>query len=312
MYEVAIPTENKVDSLYAIDSIMGQIASSQNYNSPNAKGNKSIYQRYPTIQATPEKITKNEQSFGAESKFNKLKDNRILKNSILRNGSMRSDRPITISEMNAYNVEQKEIHKKPAVDMTKTKEFQKSGESYHKTEICYYKTPDGGYHKLPDDSYHKKSEGCYVKLDNGNFKKLNELSNSTNLNNESISKSIHVKSNVMKFLKRSKSHTPGTIREMQKEKERISINGPATKALHSQNQHSPASTTTNQQQSMQQPNRRVMVTMIDGGLPVVATSKPHVTKLSKEKEKEMQKNRTNNLKVNNYILIYLLLNTYEF
>jgi hypothetical protein len=37
-----------------------------------------------------------------------------------------------------------------------------------------------------------------------------------------------------------------------------------------------------------------------------------VTKLSKEKEKEMQKNRTNNLKVNNYILIYLLLNTYEF
>jgi MAP/microtubule affinity-regulating kinase len=303
MFAVEPLNENKINFDSNLTNKMGQITSSnsQAYNSPNGKINKSIYQRYSTIQSTPEKVTKTEPAYGPE-RIHKVKDTRIMRNPILRNSSMRtpSDRPTTISEINAYNTDKKDALKNPAVDLSKTKEFHRSGESYHKTEICYYKTPDGGFQKLPDDSYHKRTDNCYIKLETGQFQKLNEISNSTNLNNDSLTKSMRVKNNVMKFLKRSKSHTPATIREMQKEKERdrtsnMTTNKPLQQHLQLQNQQL---SVTNQQQPPHQPNRRVMVTMIDGGLPVVATSKVHATKPSKEREKELQKNRNNTSKVN--------------
>lgn len=95
-------------------------------------------------------------------------------------------------------------------------------EGYHKTDSCYYKTPDGGYHKLPPDSYHKMSEICYNKLPDGSFKRLIDVENANNsgpinttgsdgsTNNSGQSK---VRSQVIRFLKRSKSHTPATAKD---------------------------------------------------------------------------------------------------
>lgn len=142
-------------------------------------------------------------------------------------------------------------------------------EGYHKTEHCYYKRPDGGYIKLPPDSFHKTSEGCYTKLMDGTFVRVessyNKIcgSNQSTQNQTQASESTQgsrQKSNVLRFLKRSKSHTPSTMKEMQKEKER------EREKLHNQIVERNMSA-----QGAQ--NRRVMVTMIDGGLPVLATSK---------------------------------------
>lgn len=181
-----------------------------------------------------------------------------------------------------------EIHQEFA-----SNEFFKSGEGYHKTEICYYKTKDGGYHKLPKDSYHKMTEGCYMKLADGSFRRLNELSN--NYKNATIDGGssevahIRVKNNVMRFLKRSKSHTPSTMRQLQKEKEKIAAAANHNNSgVENQQQNVSSSSAT---KSQQQPNRRVMVTMIDGGLPVVATSK-HPEKTTSSKQAKDNRSRS--------------------
>uniref|UniRef100_A0A182P1C5 non-specific serine/threonine protein kinase n=1 Tax=Anopheles epiroticus TaxID=199890 RepID=A0A182P1C5_9DIPT len=277
---------------------------------------------------------------------------------------------------------------------TSSREFFKSGDdTYHRTDCCYYRTMDNGYHKLPSDSYHKTTEGCYVKMADGSFRRLDYIpgggGNATDGEEDGSGTTVaaaaappvqyRVRNPMMKFLKRSKSHTPATIVQLQKEKERKAAASGApphhrlstiqstdggggdagrqqavvaaaallqhashhhhhqksvptsgsllvassassqpqpllsSQQAHQQQQHShshqhhshshhhhhhnhahppsassiveqqqqqqqPAAVTTRQQQSgaavPNHPNRRVMVTMIDGGLPVVAKSKP--------------------------------------
>lgn len=147
-------------------------------------------------------------------------------------------------------------------------------EGYHKTDHCYYKRPDGGYLKLPPDSFHKMSEGCYIKRTDGTFVRIDSaaaIANSQSSNHSGAlpndpasSGGNRPKTNVLRFLKRSKSHTPSTMKELQREKER------GEKLQH---RLAVAERNSIQQQVAGAQNRRVMVTMIDGGLPVLATSK---------------------------------------
>ncbi|XP_061514923.1 MAP/microtubule affinity-regulating kinase 3 isoform X6 [Anopheles gambiae] len=117
---------------------------------------------------------------------------------------------------------------------TSSREFFKSGDdTYHRTDCCYYRTMDNGYHKLPSDSYHKTTEGCYVKMTDGSFRRLDHTPGSMTDGEEDGSTvpaaaattaaapvQYRVRNPMMKFLKRSKSHTPATIVQLQKEKER--------------------------------------------------------------------------------------------
>uniref|UniRef100_A0A182X092 non-specific serine/threonine protein kinase n=1 Tax=Anopheles quadriannulatus TaxID=34691 RepID=A0A182X092_ANOQN len=117
---------------------------------------------------------------------------------------------------------------------TSSREFFKSGDdTYHRTDCCYYRTMDNGYHKLPSDSYHKTTEGCYVKMTDGSFRRLDHTPGSVTDGEEDGSTvpaavattaaapvQYRVRNPMMKFLKRSKSHTPATIVQLQKEKER--------------------------------------------------------------------------------------------
>ncbi|XP_053669496.1 MAP/microtubule affinity-regulating kinase 3 [Anopheles marshallii] len=112
-----------------------------------------------------------------------------------------------------------------------SREFFKSGDdTYHRTDCCYYRTMDNGYHKLPSDSYHKTTEGCYVKMADGSFRRLDCAPGSATDGEEDGSPAVpavaaappvqyRVRNPMMKFLKRSKSHTPATIAQLQKEKE---------------------------------------------------------------------------------------------
>uniref|UniRef100_A0A182WD03 Uncharacterized protein n=1 Tax=Anopheles minimus TaxID=112268 RepID=A0A182WD03_9DIPT len=114
---------------------------------------------------------------------------------------------------------------------TSSREFFKSGDdTYHRTDFCYYRTMDNGYHKLPSDSYHKTTEGCYVKMADGSFRRLDYTPGSATDGEEDGSPAVpaataaapvqyRVRNPMMKFLKRSKSHTPATIAQLQKEKE---------------------------------------------------------------------------------------------
>ncbi|XP_059608385.1 uncharacterized protein LOC132256162 [Phlebotomus argentipes] len=260
MYEVAPVAGNKVEAACALRSlqqIMGQISSS--HGSGGKKSSKYRSSAVPSGARIKDDIYR-------EHLYNKGKDSVRVKEM--------SGRPVTISEMNAYNIE-KDKDKLP-VDQEilrnsmqpNHREFFSVGEGYHKTDNCYYKTPDGGYHKLPQDSFHKTSEGCYVKLADGSFRRLDEVKavakEAAGSGDSSVSSQSRYKNQMMRFLRRSKSHTPGTIKEMQKEK------------AVAQN----VNTTAGNQ------NRRVMVTMMDGGLPVVATSKqPDYHRPTKVKER---------------------------
>lgn len=189
-----------------------------------------------------------------------------------------------------------------------------SAEGYHKTDHCYYKRPDGGYLKLPRDSYHKTAEGCYVKRADGTFVPIGNEKNvqqktgcSSHQASESAAAMVttvsgstgttgsitattgaatRTKSNVLRFLKRSKSHTPTTMKELQKEKEHN--DKVAAKVLRAANHSSGAG---GQAPPLGSQNRRVMVTMIDGGLPVLATSKTE--RVSKLKPHNMSHNTSN-------------------
>lgn len=181
-------------------------------------------------------------------------------------------------------------------------------EGYHKTDSCYYKTPDGGYHKLPPDSYHKMSEICYNKLPDGSFKRLVDIKNvgsgemamngstdGTNAGTQS-----KVRNQMIKFLKRSKSHSQATAKdtyinyrkEMQRTKEKEKDLSRDSNSANVGQQKTPISPSsgqgsagnkstashsyghTNQRHSSYTGNRKVVVTMMEnGGLPIVATSK---------------------------------------
>lgn len=294
MYEVAHVAGNKVEAACALQSlsnIMGQITSSNhhhhNSNSSGGKAtnNSKIYPRHSMSAATTAAASvaaaaarKDDQLYRDHLKdMYKIRESIRHKDSssnVISNGRM-ADRPVTISEMNAYNVEKSEAVKNvpssvavPSAKVKNNKEFYTVGEGYHKTENCYYKTPDGGFHKLPPDSFHKMSEICYTKLADGSFRRLDDLQNTTTNGGATTGDSAttngshhKVRNQMIKFLKRSKSHTPATIKELQKSKDekRERLNAAAA-AMERHNNSG---------------NRKVVVTMMEnGGLPIVATSKP--------------------------------------
>lgn len=229
---------------------------------------------------------------------NTIVSNTSASNRKVSNSSMR---PVTVTEMNNLNrqldcsanlknkpeiTETQSVIKEPKIGDTDRTKTSSSGqtknrdvfavEGYHKTDHCYFKRPDGGYIKLPPDSFHKMTEGCYIKRSDGTFVRIDsaaticnsQMSNKLALPNDSVvSSGNRPKSTMLRFLKRSKSHTPSTMKELQREKER---NEKYQNRLAVAERNAAA-----QQASAGQPaqNRRVMVTMIDGGLPVLATSK---------------------------------------
>lgn len=210
----------------------------------------------------------------------------------------------------------------------KKKDIYMVAEGYHKTDSCYYKTPNGGFHKLPPDSYHKMSEICYNKLPDGSFKRLVDIksvgSGETGINGSidgtNTGSQNKIRSNMIKFLKRSKSHSQATAKESyigyrrdnqrtkEKEKEKSNhyqqvisdsnSNGntlqkntlqPGQLDVGSKNSAS-NNNSFNQRHSNQRQatNRKVVVTMMEnGGLPIVATSK---TKSPKSEYKSLHQN----------------------
>ncbi|XP_053684497.1 serine/threonine-protein kinase MARK2-like isoform X2 [Sabethes cyaneus] len=376
MYEVATLAGNKLDTAYAIkslSSIMGQISSSTAATNSGhhhqggtvvSRHGKKIYHRHSSVQPALAniKLLKKESSFNAKDYHIKdpLYKARTESRNIdqllqVANGQSPTAPPgsTTTTLSNDLNLSRDGTIKDSGTvfSSTSSKEFFKSGEAYHKTDVCYYKTLDNGYHKLPSDSYHKMTEGCYVKLPDGSFRRLDDKINSLDANailggdksdhtaatavgrNDDSAVQYRIKNPMMKFLKRSKSHTPATIAQLQKEKEKnrlstiqtpVAMDAGRPPVSHQQqqqvlpshqsqqqhlsnpshqqqqqgdqqttkSQHSSAQSHHHQHQQQQQQqsqqhtaphhpphaqpnqNRRVMVTMIDGGLPVVAKSKP--------------------------------------
>ncbi|XP_055529097.1 serine/threonine-protein kinase MARK2-like isoform X30 [Wyeomyia smithii] len=366
MYEVATLAGNKLDAAYAIkslSSIMGQISSSTTATSSGhhqggtvvSRHGKKIYHRHSSVQPALAniKLLKKESSFNAKDYH--IKDPLYKARTESRNidqllqvangqGPLAPPGSTTTTLSNDLNLSRDGTIKDSGTvfSSTSSKEFFKSGEAYHKTDVCYYKTLDNGYHKLPSDSYHKMTEGCYVKLPDGSFRKLDDKMNSLDANavlggdkadhnaatavgrNDDSAVQYRIKNPMMKFLKRSKSHTPATIAQLQKDKEKnrlstiqtpVALDAGRPPVSHqqqqqvlpshpSQPQNQNHSHSSQQQQQGDQPsaksqhsnaqsqqqqqhaghhhpphvqpnqNRRVMVTMIDGGLPVVAKSKP--------------------------------------
>jgi hypothetical protein len=122
--------------------------------------------------------------------------------------------------------------------------------TYHKTNVCYYKVENGKFLKLPSDTKHKSNDGCYVKLSNGSFRHL-MVPDGAGSRQE-----LNIK---IKDLR----HSMPVQRIQEKEREK--------------NEDKP------------QQNHKVMVTMIDGGLPVVAVSKRNRTTNSSKKDKNKVK-----------------------
>ncbi|XP_063707014.1 serine/threonine-protein kinase MARK2 isoform X4 [Culicoides brevitarsis] len=306
MFEVATLSGNRIESACALKAktktIMGQIIGSSAATGKPENNKTKLYKRQLSVGPMQRKASSRHHA--AESARESILRAKNETNKALNNGQIKPlpDRPVTINAFNLVannsssdkesliNGDSKNVSK----NKISSKEFYKSGEGYHKTDVCYYKTLDGGYHKLPHDSYHKMTVNCYVKIQDGSFRKFDEINNSIAGSSDDTVQ-LRVKSHVKRFLNRSKSHTPATIKEMQ----RAQKDGAAAhEASLIENNASFAGTTTSnhqttQQQQQQQPqNRRVMVTMIEGGMPVVATSKAN----SANKSVKSNKNRssTNN------------------
>nr|XP_041632739.1 serine/threonine-protein kinase MARK2 isoform X12 [Drosophila kikkawai] len=197
-------------------------------------------------------------------------------------------------------------------------EFYIVGDGYHRTDHCYYRSPNGDFHKLPSDSFHKMSEGCFVRMADGVFRRL-EVPTKAQISRRSSraeeigdaashangSAATNVKSQLMRFLKRSKSHTPATIAKLQKEKEearaerkqRLSNamrqkNLAATNAASAAGNSSYGTATGGGGGTVSSRNNKIVVTMIEnGGLPIVATSKAERPK-AKETTSSSEKART--------------------
>lgn len=296
MYEIAQVAGNKFEAACAIKSltnIMGQITSNQSpYTIQNGQSKrKSGFNQNRHSSVQPRLKEDSIYRDHLKDQLLRVKDGSNSKKSPI-NGLKISERPVTISEMNAYNIEKnelaahKELHQQQK--QIKTKDFYSCGEGYHKTDGCYIKTPDGGYHKLPPDSYHKMSEGCYAKMQDGSFRKLDDI----NSQNDTSGGHVRVKSNVMRFLKRSKSHTPATIKDMQKEKDKV-VAG-TTAATGSRMPQVPEASGQ---------NRRVMVNMLDGGgLPIVATSKRAADSKSSSSKSKDKDGKSSHRKVNIFFI----------
>lgn len=363
MYEVAQVAGNKVEAacaLQSLSSIMG-ISSSHHGGSHSSSGSKHSsnhhsHRKSSFGNADEREQLKKQQIYNRDlhkirESYKRAKDaplsssssgsgssngTNAVQNSVGSGagGGVSTVRPITISEMNAYNAE-KSNNESANTSITlssknnnslsgtndslikthtsnKKKEFYKVGEGYHKTDSCYYKTPDGGYHKLPPDSYHKMSEICYNKMPDGSFKRLDDLlqngnpkSNDNATANNQNSNQNKVRNQMIRFLKRSKSHTPATIKEMQKAKEREQrpINNNMAHrdgiAVGAANVHGAG---TNQSSA----NRKVVVTMMEnGGLPIVATSKSSSKRDHSTRDNKEHRSKD---KVNETILVYKKMN----
>ncbi|KAL7012966.1 hypothetical protein ACKWTF_015120 [Chironomus riparius] len=126
--------------------------------------------------------------------------------------------------------------------------------TYHKTNVCYYKVENGTFLKLPSDTKHKSNDGCYVKCSNGSFRHL-MVPDGAGSRPE-----VNFKPDPI---------PPTKIRQSM----------PAPKAVVVPEE--------------KEKNRKVMVTMIDGGLPVVAVSKRDKTSILQKKDKEKAKGSPN-------------------
>lgn len=332
MFEVsAIAEPNLVESDYSLNSnsiTMGQISSNNHSGSHSSNGSRNSAHRKSSFGPGDERDKKKQSQSIFNRDLQKIRSSQKRSKDLPLSGSggsgcgtsntyptisnIGANRPITISEMNAYNAEKScedssnlsmnetqsiklnnsingtndNLIKTHLTTNNKKKEFHKIGETYHKTDSCYYKTPDGGYHKLPPDSYHKMSEICYNKMPDGSFKRIDELlqngtsklgetSTATSMIN-SNSNQNKVKNHMIRFLKRSKSHTPATIKELQKtkdkEREQHLIN-------NNVNNRDGNTSVNGNNSATNSSNRKVMVTMMEnGGLPIVATSKSSSSK----------------------------------
>lgn len=119
--------------------------------------------------------------------------------------------------------------------------------TYHQTNVCYYKVENGKYLKLPTDTKHKSNDGCYIKMSNGSFRHLMVPDGAGSRHEVSYKPVKDVR----------QSLPPSRIGDRDREKN----------------------------EEKQPQNRKVMVTMIDGGLPVVAVSKREKTGNSIKKDK---------------------------
>lgn len=264
MYEGSCVAGNKVEAAFALRSqsnIMGQqLSGGSSHNQSSSSHSKSSTSNSSTSTKVYPRHSINASGVSDYRDMQRIRASIRTKDPSVRIAG--SDRPVTISEMNAYNVEK-------SSEAAVKKSHNNNPPGYHKTDHCYYKTPDGGYHKLPPDSFHKVSEICYNKLPDGSFRRLDTINGSTlpanakpatNDTTDPTAGSHHkVRDQMIRFLKRSKSHTPATMKELQrsKEKERERLQAQALERQHNGG------------------NRKVVVTMMEsGGLPVVATSKP--------------------------------------
>nr|XP_016928379.1 serine/threonine-protein kinase MARK2 isoform X16 [Drosophila suzukii]XP_016928380.1 serine/threonine-protein kinase MARK2 isoform X16 [Drosophila suzukii]XP_016928382.1 serine/threonine-protein kinase MARK2 isoform X16 [Drosophila suzukii] len=193
-------------------------------------------------------------------------------------------------------------------------EFYIVGDGYHRTDHCYYRSPNGDFHKLPSDSFHKMSEGCFVRMADGVFRRL-EVPTKAQISRRSSkaeeigdatsgmgngSSATNVKSQLMRFLKRSKSHTPATIAKLQREKEeaRAERKQRLSNALRQKNLAATNAAAAAYAAggggggTIGSRNNKIVVTMIEnGGLPIVATSKAERPK-AKESASSSDKART--------------------
>lgn len=366
MYEVAPVAGNKIEAACALKRlqlIMGQISSNtangttNNSNTVNrhhsTRFSKTHYHnRHSSVQPLrkdeiallrdPQKGQSNN-----TNAFSSIRQSMHIKKTTKDSGATASatsaamapnsnPRPVTISEMNAYNIEKNgggaesvSESATPTTNETDTKEhtlpitvvdssnsnnnssnvvnnnhkkttneFYTVGDGYHKTDTCYFRSPDGNFHKFPSDSYHKMSEKCYKKSADGTFRRIEnqtvingDIKSNGSGSNSTGGGQMTVKNQMMRFLKRSKSHTPATMKEMQKEREqrqrerernkRASTATAATPSSggnshHSSNHHDSSNHHHNHHHSgtNSSKNNKVVVTMMEnGGLPIVATSK---------------------------------------
>lgn len=156
------------------------------------------------------------------------------------------------------------------------KEIHKSGCTYHKTNKCYVRSENGKYYKLPSDTYHKLSDACYIKLSNGSFKHLIIKNTNTNKDEDKLidddddeSRSSVSNCNLQPTITTTKiksnriSQPVASTVTANRDRDRDKIKS----VIVGDNSNGKTMTNANQ---MQPANRKVMVTMIDGGLPVVA------------------------------------------
>lgn len=379
MYEVAPVAGNKIEAACALKRlqlIMGQISS----NTAAANNNNTVNRHHSTRfskthyhnrHSAVQPLRKDEIALLRDNQkgnaFSSIRQSMHIKKTTKDSGAAAvalapssTPRPVTISEMNAYNIEKNETDATTTATTTTTNEtepqtfptvvdgncssssnnnscnvvnnnhkkneFYTVGDGYHKTDTCYFRSPDGNFHKFPSDSYHKMSEKCYTKSTDGQFRRIESpVINGDIKSNGSANGSsgqMTVKNQMMRFLKRSKSHTPATMKEMQKEREQrqrdrernkrastaTSTTTPSTNSASHHNHHESSSSHHHHHTSSStsgNKNNKVVVTMMEnGGLPIVATSKASKHHSRDKVESSSDKSRSKT-RVGNYYFLWL-------